>query len=103
MLGWILLFTCGVISSNISVRDGASLALVDWLFKRPEWSVMGGRYRFLVARRITWEFRRLNDTAADWANKLLFLRVVNNVPMLSVESSPWDGNDFSISSPTYCE
>lgn len=86
---------------NISTRDAASLDLVDWLMKRPEWSVMGGRDHFLVAGRITWDFRRLTDTETDWGNKLLFLPAAKNMSMLVVESSPWNANDFGIPYPTY--
>ncbi|KAG1354819.1 xyloglucan galactosyltransferase KATAMARI1 [Cocos nucifera] len=86
---------------NISVRDAASLDLVDWLMKRPEWSVMGGRDHFLVAGRITWDFRRLTDSDSDWGNKLLFLPAAKNMSMLVVESSPWNANDFGIPYPTY--
>ncbi|XP_073112102.1 xyloglucan galactosyltransferase MUR3 [Elaeis guineensis] len=86
---------------NISVRDAASLDLVDWLMKRPEWSVMDGRDHFLVAGRITWDFRRLTDSDSDWGNKLLFLPAAKNMSMLVVESSPWNANDFGIPYPTY--
>ncbi|WOL10664.1 hypothetical protein Cni_G19423 [Canna indica] len=86
---------------NISVRDAASLDLVDWLVKRPEWSVMGGRDHFLVAGRITWDFRRLSDVETDWGNKLLFLPAAKNMSMLVVEASPWNANDFAIPYPTY--
>ncbi|XP_077228611.1 xyloglucan galactosyltransferase MUR3-like [Tasmannia lanceolata] len=86
---------------NISVRDAASLSLVDWLVRRPEWNVMGGRDHFLVAGRITWDFRRLTDQETDWGNKLLFLPAAKNMSMLVVESSPWNGNDFGIPYPTY--
>ncbi|KAJ6792537.1 xyloglucan galactosyltransferase KATAMARI1-like protein [Iris pallida] len=86
---------------NISVRDAASLDLVDWLMKRPEWKVMGGRDHFLVAGRITWDFRRLSESESDWGNKLLFLPAAKNMSMLVVESSPWNANDFGIPYPTY--
>ncbi|OVA02299.1 Exostosin-like [Macleaya cordata] len=86
---------------NTSVRDAASLALVDWLMKRPEWNVMGGKDHFLVAGRITWDFRRLTDLESDWGNKLLFLPAAKNMSMLVVESSPWNANDFGIPYPTY--
>ncbi|KAL8170161.1 hypothetical protein V2J09_021965 [Rumex salicifolius] len=86
---------------NISVRDAASLDLVDWLTKRPEWKAMGGRDHFLVAGRITWDFRRLSETETDWGNKLLFLPAARNMSMLVVESSPWNANDFGIPYPTY--
>ncbi|GAB2281847.1 Xyloglucan galactosyltransferase mur3 [Dionaea muscipula] len=86
---------------NISTRDAASLDLVDWLMKRPEWKIMGGRDHFLVAGRITWDFRRLTDGETDWGNKLLFLPAAKNMSMLVVESSPWNANDFGIPYPTY--
>ncbi|KAI3890413.1 hypothetical protein MKX03_028235 [Papaver bracteatum] len=71
---------------NISTRDAASLALVDWITKRPE---------------ITWDFRRLSESESDWGNKLLFLPAAKNMPMFVVESSPWNANDFAIPYPTY--
>ena len=86
---------------NISRRDAASLQLVDWLMKRPEWGIMGGKDHFLVAGRITWDFRRLTDEETDWGNKLLFLPAAKNMSMLVVESSPWNANDFGIPYPTY--
>ncbi|KAE8681747.1 Xyloglucan galactosyltransferase KATAMARI1 [Hibiscus syriacus] len=86
---------------NISRRDAASLDLVDWLMKRPEWGIMGGKDHFLVAGRITWDFRRLSEEETDWGNKLLFLPAARNMSMLVVESSPWNANDFGIPYPTY--
>lgn len=86
---------------NTSVRDAASLDLVNWLTKRPEWNIMGGKDHFLVAGRITWDFRRLSDEEKDWGNKLLFLPAARNMSMLVVESSPWNANDFGIPYPTY--
>nr|WLG17288.1 MUR3 [Vaccinium corymbosum] len=86
---------------NTSMRDAASLALVDWLMKKPEWRVMGGKDHFLVAGRITWDMRRLSDEDSDWGNKLLLLPAAKNMSMLVVESSPWNANDFGIPYPTY--
>ncbi|KAL5210338.1 hypothetical protein ABZP36_005961 [Zizania latifolia] len=86
---------------NISTRDSASLDLVDWLRKRPQWDVMGGHDHFLVGGRIAWDFRRLTDQESDWGNKLLFMPAAKNMSMLVVESSPWNANDFAIPYPTY--
>uniref|UniRef100_A0ACD5WS98 Uncharacterized protein n=1 Tax=Avena sativa TaxID=4498 RepID=A0ACD5WS98_AVESA len=86
---------------NISMRDAASHDLVDWLRKRPEWDVMGGRDHFLVGGRIAWDFRRLTDEESDWGNKLLFMPAAKNMSMLVVESSPWSANDFAVPYPTY--
>ncbi|GKU86191.1 hypothetical protein SLEP1_g746 [Rubroshorea leprosula] len=86
---------------NISMRDASSLDLVDWLMKRPEWGIMGGKDHFLVAGRIAWDFRRLSDEETDWGNKLFLLPAGRNMSMLVIESSPWHSNDFAIPYPTY--
>ncbi|XP_024982000.1 xyloglucan galactosyltransferase MUR3-like [Cynara cardunculus var. scolymus] len=86
---------------NISMRDAASLDLVNWLQKRPEWRFMGGKDHFLVGGRITWDFRRLSEEETDWGNKFLFLPAAKNMSMLLIESSPWNANDFAIPYPTY--
>ncbi|KAM7527347.1 hypothetical protein LguiB_030757 [Lonicera macranthoides] len=86
---------------NTSMRDAASLDLVDWLVKRPEWRIMGGKDHFLVGGRITWDFRRQSDEETEWGNKLLILPATKNMSMLVVESSPWNANDFAIPYPTY--
>ncbi|KAJ6798511.1 xyloglucan galactosyltransferase KATAMARI1-like protein [Iris pallida] len=85
---------------NTSVRDSAGLELVKWLTERPEWARMGGRDHFMVAGRITWDFRRLTEDG-DWGSKLLLLPEVKNMTVLVIESSPWHGNDFGVPYPTY--
>ncbi|KVH94304.1 Exostosin-like protein [Cynara cardunculus var. scolymus] len=67
---------------NISMRDAASLDLVNWLQKRPEWRFMGGKDHFLVGGRITWDFRRLSEEETDWGNKFLFLPAAKNMSLL---------------------
>ncbi|OVA16521.1 Exostosin-like [Macleaya cordata] len=86
---------------NISTRDATSLDLVKWLKARPEWKVLGGRDHFLVAGRITWDFRRLTDKDSDWGNKLMTLPETKNMSMLVIEASPWHRNDFGVPYPTY--
>ncbi|VAH97891.1 unnamed protein product [Triticum turgidum subsp. durum] len=86
---------------NTTMRDAGPHDLVDWLRKRPEWNVMGGRDHFLVGGRIAWDFRRLTDEESDWGNKLLFMPAAKNMSMLVVESSPWNANDFAVPYPTY--
>ncbi|KAH7678109.1 Exostosin-like protein [Dioscorea alata] len=88
-------------SFNVSVRDSASLDLINWLKTKPEWTNMGGKDHFLVAGRITWDFRRLTDEDKDWGNKLLLLPEVKNMSVLVIESSPWHSNDFGVPYPTY--
>ncbi|XP_047312988.1 xyloglucan galactosyltransferase MUR3-like [Impatiens glandulifera] len=86
---------------NISTRDAASRDLVDWLEKRPEWKIMGGKDHFLVAGRITWDFRRLTDDESAWGSKFLYLPAAKNMSTLVIESSPFNSNDFAIPYPTY--
>ncbi|KAK3009716.1 hypothetical protein RJ639_041882, partial [Escallonia herrerae] len=76
------------------LKQCRSLSLWTNMCKRPEWSIMGGKDHFLVAGRITWDFRRASDEETDWGNKLLFLPAAKNMSMLVVESSPWNANDF---------
>ncbi|XP_072975642.1 xyloglucan galactosyltransferase KATAMARI1 homolog [Typha angustifolia] len=86
---------------NISMRDSTSLDLVRWLKSRPEWAPMGGKDHFLVAGRITWDFRRLTDEETNWGSKFLLLPETKNMTVLVIESSPWHSNDFGIPYPTY--
>lgn len=88
-------------NSNRNMRDYYSLSLVKWLKERPEWKRMWGGDHFLVAGRITWDFRRLTNGNSDWGNKLMLLPESRNMTMLTIESSPWSQNDFAIPYPTY--
>ncbi|KAF3456648.1 hypothetical protein FNV43_RR01302 [Rhamnella rubrinervis] len=84
---------------NISVRDSSGKDLVDWVSRQSEWKKMWGRDHFLVAGRISWDFRRQTDNTSDWGSKFRFLPESMNMTMLSVESSSWK-NDFAIPYPT---
>lgn len=67
---------------NTTVRDAVALDLVRWLGARPEWAAMGGRDHFMVAGRITWDFRRRSDEDGDWGSKLLWLPELQNMTTL---------------------
>ncbi|XP_076901896.1 xyloglucan galactosyltransferase MUR3-like [Bidens hawaiensis] len=86
---------------NASVRDAASIELVEWLRKRDEWKIYNGKDHFLVAGRPTWDFRRKTDEDSDWGNKFLLLPAARNMSVLLIESSPSNLNDFAIPYPTY--
>lgn len=88
-------------SYNTSVKDSDAVQLVKWLREKPEWNAMGGMDHFLVAGRITWDFRRVTDEDNAWGNKLMLLPESQNMTMLTIESSPWNKNDFGITYPTY--
>lgn len=82
---------------NASVLDSGARDLVNWLRERPEWKVMWGKDHFFIAGRVTWDFRRLGTT---WGNSLLVMPESQNMSALTIESSPWDKNDFAIPYPT---
>ncbi|XP_065879437.1 probable xyloglucan galactosyltransferase GT11 [Euphorbia lathyris] len=87
--------------SNNQMKDYNPNSLTKWLRKRPEWKKLSGRDHFLVAGRITWDFRRTTDEASGWGNKLMFLPESKNMTILTIESSPWHANDFAIPYPSY--
>lgn len=87
--------------SNASMRDAGSLDLVKWLREKPEWRKMWGRDHFMVAGRITWDFRRVKKDSEGWGNQLLMLPETKNMTVLVIEKSPWNNNDFAIPYPTY--
>ncbi|KAK7257814.1 hypothetical protein RIF29_32059 [Crotalaria pallida] len=87
--------------SNATMRDAGSLDLVKWLREKPEWKKMWGRDHFMVAGRITWDFRRVKKDSEDWGNQLLALPETKNMTVLVIEKSPWNNNDFAIPYPTY--
>jgi len=86
---------------NNSVRDAMAQDFVKWLRGRPEWGVMRGWDHVFVSGRITWDFRRLSNSEANWGSKLMNLPEAKNMTMLAIESSPYGKNDFAIPYPTY--
>ncbi|KAG2323616.1 hypothetical protein Bca52824_016829 [Brassica carinata] len=67
-------------------RDAASLELVDWLMKRPEWEIMRGKDHSL------WRRKLIGGTSFS----------PYQLPRTCLcSSSPWNANDFGIPYPTY--
>lgn len=87
--------------ANIAERDDAPEKLQSWLANRAEWKRFNGHDHFLVAGRITWDFRRPSDQETDWGNKLFVSPLGANMTFLTIEASTWDDNDFAIPYPTY--
>nr|XP_043612196.1 probable xyloglucan galactosyltransferase GT12 [Erigeron canadensis] len=87
--------------NNTSSRDALALDLAEWLREQPEWKTSLGKNHFLVAGRITWDFRRGSDDGDAWGNKLMLLPEFTNMTILTIEKSPWNSNDFGIPYPTY--
>lgn len=86
---------------NTSMRDAGSIEVAKFLKEKPEWETMWGRDHFMIAGRITWDFRRGIEEDAAWGNKLMLLPEAQNMTILTIESSPWNRNDFAIPYPTY--
>ncbi|XP_021863654.2 xyloglucan galactosyltransferase KATAMARI1 homolog [Spinacia oleracea] len=83
------------------VIDYVSIEVVKHLKGKPEWKKMWGHDHFLVAGRVSWDFRRMTDNKLDWGNRLFNLPDAKNMTSLVIESSPWSNTDFAISYPTY--
>ncbi|KAL9240079.1 hypothetical protein vseg_014339 [Gypsophila vaccaria] len=86
---------------SLSERDAGAVAFTSWLRDRPEWRRERGWDHFFVAGRISWDFQRLSYTHSDWGSKLLNLPESRNMTVLTIESSPFENNDFAIPYPTY--
>ncbi|XP_051134151.1 probable xyloglucan galactosyltransferase GT14 [Andrographis paniculata] len=84
-----------------AVKDADAVELFRWLQASPEWQAMNGRDHFMVSGRIAWDTRRESDDADAWGSKLMLLPESRNITFLTIESSPWDKNDFAIPYPTY--
>ncbi|XP_009791523.1 putative xyloglucan galactosyltransferase GT11 [Nicotiana tabacum] len=86
---------------NTSMRDSGATEVAKILKEKPEWETMWGRDHFMIAGRITWDFRRGIEEDSAWGNKLMLLPEAQNMTILTIESSPWNRNDFAIPYPTY--
>ncbi|KAL6643136.1 hypothetical protein ACP70R_021317 [Stipagrostis hirtigluma subsp. patula] len=87
---------------DVAKRDAASLDLLRWLVRRPEWRRAGGRDHFLVAGRTAWDFRRDTDPDATWGTRLLFFPAGANMTVLTVETASYgERNDVAVPYPTY--
>ncbi|CAM0913249.1 unnamed protein product [Alopecurus aequalis] len=84
---------------SAATRDALPQDLVNWLVRRPEWRAMGGRDHFLYAGRPTGEFMRNNDDG--WGNALMTYPAIRNMTVLTMEASPWVGNDFAVPWPSH--
>ncbi|KAL9238769.1 hypothetical protein vseg_013147 [Gypsophila vaccaria] len=88
-------------NNDSGIRDARSNELVKFLREKPEWKRLYGHDHFMVAGRISWDFRRESDKGSDWGNHLFLLPEVKNMTNLLIESSPWSKIDFAIPYPTY--
>ncbi|CAI9089932.1 OLC1v1024585C1 [Oldenlandia corymbosa var. corymbosa] len=79
-------------------RDRPAEMLLDWLQSQPSWRKRNGADHFLVLGRLTWDFRRSQDS--DWGSSLIYMPAMQNVMKIAVERYPWDELEFSVPYPT---
>ena len=86
---------------NVSgdVKDSLGLELVQWLQSQPPWMKNSGKDHFFVLGKISWDFRRKNNTS--WGTRFLELDQMQNPVKLLIERQPWHSNDIGIPHPTH--
>ncbi|KAG6522465.1 hypothetical protein ZIOFF_019605 [Zingiber officinale] len=78
---------------NISHRDAASLELVYWLVKRPDWSVMSGKDHFLVLEGSLGISEAKDEDVFVWQNRM---RKLERKYLFSFAGAPCPDNPKSI-------
>jgi hypothetical protein len=76
-------------TTSKSLGGGHGQDLLKWLAEKPMWKKMSGIDHFLVAGRISWDFKRQTDEASNWGSKFRFPGESKNITMLFFESSSW--------------
>lgn len=86
---------------NVSndVKDILALELMKWLDSRKPWVQNSGKDHVFVLGKISWDFRRINDSS--WGTRFLQLEKMQNPIKLLIERQPWEVNDIGIPHPTY--
>ncbi|OIT36615.1 PREDICTED: xyloglucan-specific galacturonosyltransferase 1-like [Nicotiana attenuata] len=86
---------------NVSndVKDSLGLDLAKWLESQPTWFKRSGKDHVFVLGKISWDFRRYNNS--DWGSRFLELDEMQNPVKLLIERQPWHLNDIGIPHPTY--
>ncbi|KAK8514775.1 hypothetical protein V6N13_103075 [Hibiscus sabdariffa] len=86
---------------NVSndVKDTLGLELIKWLENKKPWLKNSGKDHVFVLGKISWDFRRRNDS--PWGTRLLELDQMQNSMKLLIERQPWHVNDIGIPHPTY--
>ncbi|CAL5442501.1 unnamed protein product [Camellia sinensis] len=87
---------------NVSndVKDSLALDLVKWLESRTPWPRNSGKDHVFVLGKISWDFRRF-DNSSSWGTRLLELNQMQNPIKLLIERQPWHVNDIGIPHPTH--
>ncbi|XP_071696694.1 xyloglucan-specific galacturonosyltransferase 1-like [Rutidosis leptorrhynchoides] len=81
------------------VKDLLALELVNWLEMQKPWDKNLGKDHVFVLGKISWDFRRKDNTS--WGTKFLELEEMKNPIKLMIERQPWEINDIGIPHPTH--
>ncbi|KAH7846241.1 hypothetical protein Vadar_011672 [Vaccinium darrowii] len=81
-------------------RDWHALMLIKWLQNQKWWNRSNGSDHFIMFGRMTWDFRRLTNSDADWGTSFIYMPEMKNVIRLSVERSIWDSLEIAVPYPT---
>ncbi|CAI9288879.1 unnamed protein product [Lactuca saligna] len=86
---------------NVSseIKDSLSLELLNWLEMQKPWDKNLGKDHFFVLGKISWDFRRKEQTS--WGTRFLELEEMQNPIKLMIERQPWEINDIGIPHPTH--
>ncbi|KAJ4955632.1 hypothetical protein NE237_012415 [Protea cynaroides] len=79
-------------------RDYHCEMLFKWITGQPFWKRSLGWDHFMTMGRITWDFRRSNDS--DWGSKCIHMPTMRNITRLLIERDPWDYFEVGVPYPT---
>ncbi|EFJ21483.1 galactosyltransferase-like protein [Selaginella moellendorffii] len=92
------LWASGKSSSDV---DSLGEQLLHWLQRQhPHFNRSGGADHFLVAGRISWDFRRMPSAAGEWGSSLFHQIEMRSVKRLVIERNPWDDSELGVPYPT---
>ncbi|XP_024526349.1 xyloglucan-specific galacturonosyltransferase 1-like [Selaginella moellendorffii] len=86
-------------NETLEQKNELGLEVMDLLKRQQWWWRRNGRDHLLVMGKITWDFRRNNETM--WGNTLLKMAEFENMTKLLLERDPFEPNEIAVPHPTY--
>ncbi|KAH7845280.1 hypothetical protein Vadar_000290 [Vaccinium darrowii] len=81
-------------------RDRNPEMLTKWFQEQKWWKRSNGSDHIIMLGRMTWDFRRLGNTDADWGTRFLNMPAMQNVIRVTVERNVWDNLEVAVPYPT---
>ncbi|KAF5192658.1 Xyloglucan-specific galacturonosyltransferase [Thalictrum thalictroides] len=82
------------------VKDSLGLELIQWLQMQQQWVQNSGKDHVFVLGKISWDFRRTNESSS-WGTGFLKHDQMQNPMKLLIERQPWELNDIGVPHPTH--